>query len=242
MLRSLALASASALLALTLGCSGSPDGASSSDSTDDALTAKAGGYFVGMGPGVTGGVGVRLANATSTACVNGKKSSVCGVVGVDLAKLHLDAKLESSVAGAFAAGHAVVKGHIDAKSATLVAEKVWAGAAAADAQSLDQLYLVSFHIQNEMCIKGADCSGPRYNQTEVNVSKNAELIVNDVSLDGVGTKDQVSKGEDEMKIGGEGLLVLGHDVTLVSNHNAQTTHTLLATNFFLPVSAGQSAY
>jgi len=240
MFRSLALASVASLLALTIGCSGSPDGAS--DSTDDAVTAKADSFFVGMGPGVTGGVGVRVANATSTACVNGKKSSVCGVAGVDFAGLHLDTKTEGSIASAFAAGHVVVKGHIDAKSSTLVASKAWLGAGTADAQNLDQLYLVTFHIQSEMCMQGADCSGPRYNQVEVNVTKNAELVVNDVSLDGVGTKDDAAKGEDQMKIGADGLLVLGHDVALVSNHNAETTRTLLATNFFLPVAAGHTTY
>ncbi len=242
MFRSLALASVASLFALTVGCSGSPDGATGPDSTDDALSAKAGGYFVGMGPGITGGVGVRLANAKSTTCVNGKKSSVCAVLGVDFGGLHLGSAIESSVGDAFKAGHVVVKGHIDAKSAMLVAEKVWMGAGATDAQDIDQLYVVSFHIQTEMCIQGADCSGPRYNQVAVNTTKNAELVIKDVSLDGVGTKDDAAKGEDEMKIGAEGLLVLGHDVTLVSNHNAQPTTTLLATNFFLPVSTGAATY
>jgi hypothetical protein len=88
-----------------------------------------------------------------------------------------------------------------------------------------------------MCLQGQDCSGPRYNQIAVNVTKDAELVVNDVSLDGAGAKDLAAKGEDLMKVGGDGLLVLGHDVALVSNHNAETTRTLLATNFFLPVSA-----
>jgi hypothetical protein len=129
MLRTLALASVASLLVLTVGCSGSPDG--SSDSTDLAISAKTDAYFVGMGPGVTGGVGVRLANATSTACVNGKKQSVCAVLGVDLGTLHLDSATESSVADAFAAGHAVVIGHIDPKSATLVAKQVWLGAGTA---------------------------------------------------------------------------------------------------------------
>jgi hypothetical protein len=240
MLRSLALASIASLFALTVGCSGSPDGAT--DSTGDAVTAaKADAFFVGMGPGVTGGVGVRIANATSTACANGKKASVCGVLGVDMAGLHLDTTTAGSVADAFASGHAIVQGHLDAKSGSLVASKIWLGVGDASVDA-DQLYLVSFHIQNEMCLQGQDCSGPRYNQVEVNVTKNAELVVNDVSLDGVGTKDDAAKGQDQMKIGAAGLLVLGHDVSLVSNHDAQTTTTLLATNFFLPVTAGSTTY
>jgi hypothetical protein len=239
MFRTLALASVASLFALTVGCSGSPDGTdNAANSTDDALSTKGGGYFVGTGPGLTGGVSVRLANAKTTACADGAKKSVCAVLGVDFGALKLGNAAATNLSDAFKAGHVVVKGRLDAKSGALVAEQAWLGAGTADAQDLDQLFQVTFHIQNEMCVKGADCSGPRYNQVAVNVTRNGEMIVNDVSLDGVGTKAQAAKGEDQMKIGGDGLLVLGHDVTLVSNHDAATTHTLLATNFFLPVSAG----
>ena len=66
------------------------------------------------------------------------------------------------------------------------------------------------------------------NANRVSGGRNHELLA----------KKDAAKGEDQMKIGADGVLVLGHDVTLVSNHDAQMTHTLLATNLFLPIAAG----
>ncbi len=240
MFRSLAsVASVASLFALTLGCSGSPDGATDPDSTGDALSAKSSGYFVGKGPGLTGGVGVALANAKSTACTDGSKKSVCAVLGVDFNKLNLDSATETKLATGFKAGYVVVRGKLDSKSSTLVADKAWMGASRADAQDMDQLFLVNLEVQNFECAANSACSGPHYRQATVNDSSaKSVLTINDVSLDGPGSKSEVAQGEDEMLLGAEGLLVLGHDVALVSNHNAQTTRTLLATNFFLPVSAG----
>jgi hypothetical protein len=237
MLRSLSLATVASLFALTIGCSGSPEGAS--DSTDDALSAKSSGFFLGKGPGLTGGVSVALANAKTTACPNGSKKSVCAVLGVDFGKLNLDSATETKLSTGFRDGYVVVKGKLDSTSSTLVAEKAWLGASKADAQDLDQLFLVNLEVQNRECTANSACSGPTYRQATVNDSSSkAVLEINDVSLDGPGSKAEVAKGEDEMNIGAEGLLVLGHDVALVSNHNAETTRTLLATNFFLPVDAG----
>lgn len=238
MIRTVAALALAPLFALALGCSGAPDSAST-DATGDALTGNpASGYFFGLG-GAKTGLSVHLANAKATACADGQKRTACAVHDLDLNGLKLDAKTAATVGDAFNAGHAVVQGHIDAKSQKLVVERAWMGVGTADAQSVDALYLVSFHIQNAMCLQGQDCSGPRYNQVAVNAAdvSSASSIVKDVSLDGVGTASDLAKGEDAMKIGAAGLLVLGHDVTLVSNHNAQTTTTLLATRFFLPVSA-----
>jgi hypothetical protein len=240
MFRSLALASVASLFALTIGCSGSPDGATAV-STDDALSAKSTGYFLGNGPGVTGGVSVSMANAKTTACPDGSKKSACAVLGVDFGKLALDSATETKLSNGFRDGYVVVHGKLDSKSSTLVADKAWLGASKADAQELDQLYLVNLEVQNAECTAGSSCSGPHYRQATVNDSSSKGVLeINDVSLDGPGSQSEVAQGEDEMNLGAEGLLVLGHDVTLISNHNAETTRTLLATNFFLPVTAGSN--
>jgi len=237
MFRSLVLASVASLLALTIGCSGSPDGANA-DSTDDALSAKSSGYFLGNGPGVTGGVSVALANAKTTACTDGSKKSACAVLGVDFGKMNLDTATETKLSNGFRDGYVVVHGKLDAKTSTLVADKAWLGASKADAQQLDQLFLVNIEVQNAACTANG-CGGTHYRQATVNdTSSKSVLEINDVSLDGPGSNAEVAQGEDEMKLGAEGLLVLGHDVALISNHNAETTRTLLATNFFLPVMGG----
>ena len=239
MFRSLALASVASLLALTIGCSGSPDGANASDSTDDALTAKSSGFFLGKGPGLTGGVSVALANAKNTACTDGSKKGVCAVLGVDFGKLNLDAATATKLSNGFRDGYVVVHGKLDSKSSTLVADKAWLGASKADAQAIDQLFVVNVEIQNKACMANSSCSGPHYRQVVANDSSaKGVLEINDVSLDGPVSKAEVAQGVDEIKLGADGLLVLGHDVTLISNHNAETTRTLLATNFFLPVMGG----
>ncbi len=243
MFRSMLLASVASLFALTVGCSGSPDGATdnnSADSTDDALSTKGGGLFLGKGPGLTGGVSVALANAKTTGCADGSKKSVCAVLGVDFGKLNLDSATETKLSAGFQSGYVVVKGKIDTKSSTLVADKAWMGASKATTQDFDQLFLVNLEAQRE-CIVAGPCNDAHYRQATANqTSAKSVLEINDVSLDGPGSKAEVAKGEDEMKLGAEGLLVLGHDVALVSNHNAETTRTLLATNFFLPVTPGTS--
>lgn len=247
MLRTLALASVASLFALTVGCSGSPD-ASPDDSTDDALSASLSGFYTSTGPGVTGGIAVRLANAKTTKCVDGSKQSLCEILTVDYSKLGLSDSDAKALDAAFQAGHAVVKGKLAGDNAygsskqgiapMLVADKAWMGATTDGAQDLDQLYLVNIHIQNAMCIPNSGCGGLQYNQVEVNVSgKTTTTLVNDVALDGVGSASKVATAQDQMKIGGDGLLVLGHDIALVSNHNAETTRTLMPTNYFLPVTS-----
>lgn len=250
MLRSIALASIASLLALTVGCSGAPD-ASPGDSTDDALSAQNGGYFVGVAPGLTGGISVHLANAKTTTCADGTKKSVCGIASVDYSALNLSSAEQTALDSAFKAGHAVIKGKLgmsnDGPNKTLPATflvlhatAAWKGVAAnAQAGDLDQVYLVSHRILNAMCAQNASC--PLFNQQQVNVATPATaLAIQNVSLDSAGSQSDLAAAEDEMKIGAEGLLVLGHDVTLVSNHNAETTRTLLAADFYLPVKAGGS--
>jgi Domain of unknown function (DUF6748) len=247
MFRALSLVSLASLFALTVGCSGSPD-AQGEDTTDDALTASNTGYFVGFGPGLTGGISVHLANAKTTKCADGSRKGVCGIFSIDYSQLHLGAGDEKALDEAFQAGHAVIKGRLamsndgphktlPATFPLLIAEQAWKGVASKpQSDDLDQLVRVNFAIQNELC-STVDGNCQKFNQVSVNVTRSASIQINDVSLDGLGGKQDQLDAQEEMKIGAEGLLVLGHDVALVSNHDAHTTRTLLATDFYLPVAA-----
>ena len=234
MIRTLTIASLASLFALSIGCA-VPTSAPAGESTDDALTAGASssGYFTGTAPGLTDGLSVHLLNASSTKCGDGSKKALCDVGSLDFSALKLGGKDEAALENAFGAGRVIVKGHLSGD--TLVAERAWQGVASnPQADDLDRVYRVNHEVQFEMCVQGASCA--RYKQVEVNVSsKDAELDVNDVSLDGAGSKDDSDAAEKEMAIGAEGLLVLGHDVALVPNNGSGSVRTLLATDFYLPV-------
>lgn len=173
-----------------------------------------------------GGVFVKRVNQENTKCVGGDWSDECHAVAVDFSSLGLTTDEEDTIAGAFRAGTALVRGNLKKRAdgfgnkvPTLVAKEAFVGAGETEPTGV-------FYRMSDSGIVCITTPCPSLQQKKLNSTEKPKNL-DGLNLDGVGATD-VEIGDGYVSLYDTGLLVAG------ASADTADGKVLSASEFYLP--------